>query len=80
MSDYTKNPYLAGLIGSPVTVIPAVTFSADRDTEPGAQPWQATFRGFADDGRVVVQQDGYDARPVNGELTVTKHGLRVGKF
>jgi hypothetical protein len=60
---------VGSLVGREVTVVPRVMFSADRDTEPGAQPWQATFLGLAEDGDgYMVKEDGA-AKPRNLRLT-----------
>lgn len=72
----------ASLLGQPVTVWPHVSRGTgeSRDTEPGLQPWTAEFAGFDDDGnpQVVEATDGR-VRSLKGELTVTKHGLRIGR-
>jgi len=72
---------LRASIGETVTVIPAVTFSADRDTEPGAQPWKATLVGVTLDGKAIIQQEGYDPRPMNGEAqSHPVGGIQIGSW
>ena len=55
-------------VGQTVTIEPRVTFSADRDTEPGAQPWTATCVGWTPT-KILVMEPGYDTiRQVDREL------------
>lgn len=67
MGNMSKSEYEETIIlkwGEQVTIWPSVDRASgeSRDTEPGAQPWTAEYRGLSPDGsRVYV---------------MTEHGLR----
>jgi hypothetical protein len=52
----TSTEYAPLTVGQTITIWPKVLFSADRDTEPGAQPWEATVVGYTDD-KVIIASD-----------------------
>jgi hypothetical protein len=53
--------------GDTVTVWPALNrrHGESYDTEPGAQPWKATYLGTTKDGKLLVQEGSYEPREIN---------------
>lgn len=72
------------LMGDPVLVIPRVNRDTgeSRDTEPGLQPWNATFMAISPKGTIIVQQDQYEPHAVNpGPLSINRNGdLQIGRW
>lgn len=43
--------------GDTVTIWPPLSVGMSRDTEPGAQPWKATFVGVTPTGKIRILDD-----------------------
>lgn len=63
------------VVGQEITIWPKVTFSADRDTEPGAQPWKAIVVGYTDD-KVIIADDSEYYRARGGFRAIDRECVR----